>query len=251
MWFFSGLADQFRSMANWSDTAGSRFDSIPVVGVFGGSPFHVIASICYNLAMYASNASAWSDSVASSVSAAVIQAQNAYSYAAGTVLSTARNALSRANDAYSYASGVVYSLASEAQRSANNAYTYAAGYVTGLANNAMSQAVGAYNYAQSVSSRIGSDAWSYILSGRLQAYLDGWKNTVLNDAVTWIAGRAEFIIPSLFTAVDRYWSAFAESFAWLTAKIIALVADRASVFAPMLWSLFESLVKELTEWKGE
>jgi len=248
MWFFDSLGAYLSNAGSWFDYAGRVFDNIPLVGTAAGYPFHIVASNFSSCASACSYASTWSDGLAASISQALTSAQNAYNYAASTVYSMATSAYNQAQNAYNYAATTVYNRANDAWYQAQNAYNYAASTVYSMATNAYNQAQTAYNYAVSVSGRIGSDAWSYIQSGRIQAYLDGWKNGLQASVLSWVGGAMDYLITTAFNTLASKWTSFNGAFVWLLDRLIILVFEQAAHFTPLLWSLFETVVSKLTEW---
>ena len=250
MWFFQWLDTYFASAASWFDYAGSVFDSIPVVGSYGGYPFHYIASLFQNCATASRYAGYWSDDIAYQV--AVVQNTvnwlAAQSYATLSQVSTyVSNAVASAVQS---ALNAVYSALNALSASVGSLSSYVWSTLTSAVNDLQARVNAFPLWLNSGVDGVAAIIWLWIISGRLQAFLSGWSNELNGAVIAWVAAGMGSLIIRAFEVVDQSWSSFTGAFMWLLLKLISLIFDQAAYFADPLWTLTEKLVEHLTEWKG-
>jgi len=250
MWFFQWLDTYLQQAASWFDYAGSVFDSIPVVGSYGGYPFHYIASLFQNCATASRYAGYWSDDIAYQV--AVVQNTvnwfAAQSYATLSQVSTyVSNAVASAVQS---ALNAVYSILNALSASVNSLSSYVWSTLTSAVGDLQARLNAFPSWLLSGADYVAATVWLWITSGRLQNFLSDWTGNLKDAVIGWVVAGMGSLIIRAFDVIDLSWSSFTGAFTWLLMKLISLIFDQAAYFADPLWTLTEKLVEHLTEWKG-
>ena len=237
------------SCGQWLDNAGNACDGIPLVGSVVGYPLHWVAYWLYLSSNALYDFDQWIDGVSATVNAAYSNAIQSYNYAYGWLTDQVNSAISAADSAFSYATGYLTGLANQAMSTATSAYQYASGFIVNSLNSLISEFNNMVAYVSFQVNNTGATAWTYITSGYLQNYLNNWFSGLSTLTVEQIAGSMGYLISAGFDYLNRYWSSFTGAFTWLLDKLIDLIKDQSAHFAEALWSLFETIVGELSQWE--
>ena len=245
MWAIRQVVSYLWSAAGYLDAAGTQCDRIPIVGSAVGYPLHRTASALYLAAWSFNDFDQWVDLVATAATQALSTAQAAYSYAAGYLQQQVQAAVSAAQAAYSYAAGYLQQQVQAAVSAAQAAYSYAAGYLQQQVQAAQAAIGQLGTQLQAAIGNIGPAAWSYISSGALQQWIQSWWLGQQQQVLDFLIPKLDVLIAQGFLVVDRSWSSFEGSFAWLLGKLIDLLTREAASFASALWSLLEAILKNI------
>lgn len=229
MWFFDWFYNQFWNLRTYFQNLGDTLNRVPALGGYFASPFWWIASFFWNLSTAAQTASSWSDSIASTASAAYSNALNACTYAYGWLTTKVTDAWNKAVSAYNYASNTVWNYANTAWLKAQDAYNYTSGWISTTWNSFVSDFWKQIDNFTTWKNGFVSDFWS-----RINA-IETWKNETLSK------------IPTSLNVID--W--VEASLEYLTGKAIIRVTANASSFAYLLWQCTDAIVGKLTEWEGK
>lgn len=237
------------SVGVWLDKAADAIDVIPLVGTVVGYPIHWAAYWLYLSSNALYDLDVWIDGVSATADAAYSNALTSYNYAFGWLTDQVNSAISTVSYTYSYVTGYLTGLANQAMSTANTAYQYAAGTILNAVNNLISEYNQMVAYVDYQIDQTGSTAWTYITSGYLQNYLNNWFSGVSTLTIDQITASMGFLITAGFDYLNRYWSSFTGAFTWLLDRLIDLMKDQSAHFAEALWSLFETIIGELSQWE--
>lgn len=245
MWAIRQVISYLWSSADWLDNAGTWCNLIPIVG---SSVRYALQSSAVQL-RYAAwslyDFDSWVDNLRSTADAAYANAQTVWTYATGYLQQQVQSALTTANSAYNYAAGYLQQQVQSALSTANSAYNYATGYLQQQIRDLNAVISGILVQTQTVVGNIGSTAWTWISSGYLQQWIQNWWLGQQQAVLDLITPKLDWLIAQGFLVLDRSWSSFEGSFAWLCGKLVDLLTRQAVSFARPLWSLLEAVLKNI------
>ncbi len=87
--------------------------------------------------------------------------------------------------------------------------------------------------------------WNTISTTYLNNYLAEWSTTIFNTFIEMLQSKYGELVAGLFSFLDENWDSFTNSFSWLLDRLIRLMISGAGHFAPLLFDLFEAVLRNI------
>lgn len=246
---FNRLGSTFSRVSGWASSVGGAIGEVPFIGGYLSTLFYRAGDYFGTLSGASYEASSWADSVQRSITdlpQTIDRAISRVSSALNATVDRLKNDLS--------------TLRSALQANIDRAVSSTLNTVNRLHDSlkaAMDSAVSALqrdlsavrSRVSNVGTGLASDVWRWMTSNVLQGYLDTWKGSLQSVVIAWVVAATGTLMTEAFRLLSSQWASFRDRFVWLTEKLITLMTDEARRFAPVLWSLIEAVIAELSQWR--